>query len=96
MIDGQLVARLDVLARERSRLVGQAAGIRLQVVDAMGTLIPHMAKVDMTIQVLRYLREHWAVTGTLLALAGFALRKRIGMIGLAQLVLRIGGKYLAH
>ena len=50
----------------------------------------------MAVAVLRYAREHWALTGTLLALASLALRRQIGALGLAQIALRLGNHLLTR
>ena len=50
----------------------------------------------MVISVLRYAREHWALTATLLAVAGLGLRKQIGVLGLAQTALRLGSYVLSR
>ena len=96
MIDGKLARRLDRLEQERFRLASRAAGYRLQAFNSIESLAPQAAKVDMAISVLRYVREHWALTGTLLALAGLALRKQIGMLGMAQLALKVGSYVMAR
>ena len=96
MVDARLANRLDQLEQEQFRLVSEAAVYRLRAFNTMETLGPHAAKVDMAVSVLRYAREHWALTGTIFALAGMVLRRRIGMFALAQLALRLGGHFLAR
>jgi hypothetical protein len=96
MIDARLANRLDQLEQEQSRLLSQAAAYRLRAFNTIETLGPYAAKVDMAITVLRYAREHWALTGTVFALAGMALRRCIGMLALAQLAFKLGGRFLAR
>ena len=96
MIDRKLANRLDGLEQERFRLVRRAAGYRLQAINAVKDLAPQAARVDLVISVLRYAREHWALTATLLAVAGLGLRKQIGVLGLAQTALRLGSYVLSR
>lgn len=96
MIDANFVSRLDQLEQDRFQLIRQAAGYRLQAFNTIEALAPQATKVDMAIAVLRYARQHWALAGTLLVVAGYVLQKRIGMLGLAQLALRLGSNYLTR
>lgn len=96
MIDSRLVKRLAILEQDRHRLAGEAAQYRLQAFDSIDGFMPRAAKVDAAMSVLRYAQKHWAMTGALLALAGIALRGRIGMVGLSQLALRLGSHYLTR
>lgn len=96
MIDAALASRLEQLEQDRFQLVRQAAGHRLRAFNTMEALAPQAAKVDMAIGVFRYLREHWVLGGSLLAIAGYALRRRMGLPGLAQIALRLGSYYLGR
>ena len=96
MIDANFVSRLDQLEKDRFQLVRQAAGYRLQAFNTIEALAPQATKLDRAVAALRYAREHWVLAGTLLAVAGYILQKRLGMLGVAQLALRLGSNYFAH
>ncbi len=96
MIDARFSARLDRLEQERVRLIGNAAGYRLRAFNSIESLAPQAAKADLVLAGLRYAKEHWLLTGTVFALAGLALRRQIGMLGLAQMALGLGSRFLAR
>ena len=72
VIDGKLANRLDGLEQERFRLVRRAAGYRLQAFNAVEDLLRRRQGSIWSYPVLRYAREHWALTATLLAVASSA------------------------
>jgi len=96
MIDADFVSRLDQLEQDRFQLIRQAAGYRLQAFNNIEALAPQATRADMAIAALRYARQHWALAGTLLAVTGYILQKRLGMLGLAQLALRLGSSYFTR
>jgi hypothetical protein len=96
MIDTAFAKRLAQLEQDRFRLIGLAVGYRLEAFNAIESLAPRAAKFDRAIALVRYVREHWAVTGAIFALASFLLRKRIGMLGLAHVALKLGRNVLAR
>ena len=96
MIDAALASRLEQLEQDRFQLVRQAAGHRLRAFNTMEALAPQAAKVDMAIGILRCVREHWLLSGSLLAIGGYALRRRMGLPSLAQIAFRLGSYYLGR
>lgn len=96
MIDRQYVRRLEELEKEQVELMGQAAVYRLQVFNAIEGFVPRAAKLDTTMALLRYAREHMLLAGTLMIAVAFVLRKRIGMLELVPVALRIGSQMLAR
>lgn len=94
MIDAKLADRLDGLALDRARLTSEAASYRLRAFDAIDMLAPQAARADTAIAVIRYVREHWALAATATTLVSLVLRRRIGMIALAQFALRLGSLLL--
>lgn len=96
MIDSELAGRLEQLEQDRFRLIGQAAGYRLSAFNSIESLAPSAARVDMAVALVRYAREHWALTGAVLGIAGIALRKHIGMLALVQVALRLGSYLFAR
>ena len=95
MISGKFAKQLKELEAQRFRLASQAEGFRLQAFNTIESLAPPVARVDMAISLLRYAHKHWVLAGALMALAGFVVSRRIGMRGLGQLALRLGGNFLA-
>jgi hypothetical protein len=95
MIDSALLRRLEQLEGDRAQLAGEAARYRLASFNLVESLVPQAAKFDMALAAIRFARAHLVLTATVIALAGFALRRRIGMFGIAQLALNLGNRYLA-